>query len=169
MHKEAFEAIRRAGLLRARVDGMTIEVRDEPKLAKTKNLSAQLSNAEWIASVPGSDRQRALLTNCVGCHTVQRVLMSTHDSAEFMALLPRMAGYSPGTTPLEPHKRLDGRSMDTPTDRLRPRAEYIASINLSQGETRAYPLKMLPRLKGRSTHVVITEYDLPRPTAMPMT
>jgi streptogramin lyase len=26
---------------------------------------------------------------------------------------------------------------------------------------------MLPRLKGRSTHVVITEYDLPRPTAMP--
>jgi len=36
------------------------------KLAKTKNLSAQLSNAEWIASVPGSDRQRALLTNCVG-------------------------------------------------------------------------------------------------------
>jgi virginiamycin B lyase len=57
--------------------------------------------------------------------------------------------------------------MDVPTDRLRPRAEYIASINLSQGETRAYPLKMLPRLKGRSTRVVITEYDLPRPTAMP--
>jgi excinuclease ABC subunit A len=37
MHKEAFEAIRRAGLLRARVDGVTIEVRDEPKLAKTRN------------------------------------------------------------------------------------------------------------------------------------
>jgi excinuclease ABC subunit A len=36
-HKEAFEAIRRAGLLRARVDGTVVEVRDEPKLAKTKN------------------------------------------------------------------------------------------------------------------------------------
>ncbi len=57
--------------------------------------------------------------------------------------------------------------MDVPTDRLRPRAEYIASINRSQQGTWTYPLKMLPRLKGRSTHVIITEYDLPRPTAMP--
>ena len=30
-----------------------------------------------------------------------------------------------------------------------------------------YALKALPRPKGRSTRVVITEYDLPRPTAMP--
>ncbi len=36
LHREAFEAIRRAGLLRARVDGETVEVRDEPKLARTK-------------------------------------------------------------------------------------------------------------------------------------
>jgi virginiamycin B lyase len=57
-------------------------------LVKTKRLAAQLSNAEWIASAPGTDRQRALLTNCVGCHTVQRVFMSTHDSAEFMGAAP---------------------------------------------------------------------------------
>ncbi len=36
VHREAFEAVRRAGLLRVRVDGEIIEVRDEPKLAKTK-------------------------------------------------------------------------------------------------------------------------------------
>src|SRR5215471_18741710 len=53
------------------------------KLVKTKNLAAQLSNAEWIASAPGTERQHALLTNCVGCHTVQRIFASTHDSAEF--------------------------------------------------------------------------------------
>jgi excinuclease ABC subunit A len=41
MHKEAFDTIRRAGLLRARVDGQTIEVRDEPKLAKTKTHSIE--------------------------------------------------------------------------------------------------------------------------------
>ena len=35
-HLDAFEAIRRAGLLRARVDGQVIEVKDDPKLAKTK-------------------------------------------------------------------------------------------------------------------------------------
>ena len=48
-------------------------------------------------------------------------------------------------------------------ERLRPRAEFLASINLSQdrrpGNIRSRPL---PRLKGRSTKVVITEYDLPR-------
>src|SRR5262249_30084725 len=66
----------------------------------------------------------------------------------------------------EPHKRLDVRA-DLAPERLRPRAEYIASINLSQSQQWNYELKTLPRLKGRSTHVVITEYDLPRPTAMP--
>ncbi|MDX2035735.1 MAG: excinuclease ABC subunit UvrA [Isosphaeraceae bacterium] len=35
-HREAFDAIRRAGLLRARVDGETIEIQEDPKLAKTK-------------------------------------------------------------------------------------------------------------------------------------
>jgi excinuclease ABC subunit A len=35
-HAEAFQAVRRAGLLRVRVDGQVIEVCDEPKLAKTK-------------------------------------------------------------------------------------------------------------------------------------
>ena len=52
-------------------------------------------------------------------------------------------------------------------ERLRPRAEFLASINLSESQTWEYPLKTLPRLKGRSTKVVITEYDLPRERAMP--
>ena len=42
-------------------------------------------------------------------------------------------------------------------------AEWLATINLSQQETWSYPLKTLPRLTGKSTHVIITEYDLPNP------
>jgi virginiamycin B lyase len=136
------------------------------KLVKTKNLAAQLSNAEWIASVPGTDRQRALLTNCVGCHTVQRVLMSTHDSAEFMSLLTRMAGYSPGTTPLKPQLWV-GPSPRGFGPRQQEAADYFATINLSNVETWEYPLKTLPRPKGRATRVIVTEYDLPRKEAMP--
>jgi len=30
-----------------------------------------------------------------------------------------------------------------------------------------YPLKTLPRPKGKATRVIITEYDLPRPEALP--
>src|SRR5207253_2616514 len=47
------------------------------------------------------------------------------------------------------------------------RAEYLATIHLSESQTWEYPLKTLPRLNGRSTKVVITEYDLPRERAMP--
>jgi hypothetical protein len=136
------------------------------KVVKTKNLAAQLSNAEWIASAPGTDRQRALLTNCVGCHTVQRVFMSTHDSAEFMTLLPRMAGYSPGTTPLKP-QRWVGPSPRGFGPRQQEAADYFATINLSAGDSWEYRFKTLPRPKGRATHVIVTEYDLPRNVAMP--
>jgi len=36
------------------------------KVSKTKNLSAQLSNGEWLMSLPGADNQKAFLTQCVG-------------------------------------------------------------------------------------------------------
>ena len=43
--------------------------------------------------------------------------------------------------------------------------KYLASINLSAGSKWEFPLKTLPRPKGRATRVIITEYDLPRPDA----
>src|SRR5579883_283486 len=137
------------------------------KLVKTKNVADQLNSAEWLMSIPGTIEQKNMLDRCTSCHTLARPIKSTYDADALMGVLQRMASYAPGTTPLEPHKRLAGPSMDVPADRLRPRADYIASINLSHQATWSYPLKTLPRLTGRSTHVIITEYDLPRPTAMP--
>jgi streptogramin lyase len=46
-------------------------------------------------------------------------------------------------------------------------AEYLASVNLSKDEVWEYPLKTLPRPRGRATRVVITEYDLPRKQIQP--
>ena len=43
----------------------------------------------------------------------------------------------------------------------------MATINLAGRETWTYPLKVLPRPHGRATHVIITEYALPRPTIAP--
>jgi len=40
------------------------------KLKRTSDLAAQLSNGEWMASVPGTDQQKGLLLNCVGCHSL---------------------------------------------------------------------------------------------------
>src|ERR1041384_3833075 len=41
------------------------------KLRRTGDLAAQLSNGEWITSMPGDDRQKGQLLNCVGCHTIE--------------------------------------------------------------------------------------------------
>src|SRR5215467_11496559 len=38
------------------------------KLKKAKNLASQLTNAEWMMSIPGTDDQKAMLLNCQGCH-----------------------------------------------------------------------------------------------------
>ena len=66
-------------------------------LAKTNAIANQLSNGEWLNSLPGDDRTKAALTNCVGCHTVQRIVQSTHDAAEFMQVFHRMGTYAPGS------------------------------------------------------------------------
>jgi streptogramin lyase len=136
------------------------------KLKKARNLAAQLTSAEWYMSFPGDRSQKIFMDRCTSCHTYERIAKSTYNADEFIKVLQRMATYAPGTTPLEPHKRKETRGLMDP-ERLRPRAEFLASINVSQGEQWDYPLKTLPRLKGRSTKVVFTEYDLPRPTAMP--
>jgi virginiamycin B lyase len=136
------------------------------KLKKARNLAAQLTSSEWFMSFPGDRAQKVFMDRCTSCHTYERIAKSTYDADEFIKVLQRMGTYAPGTTPLEPHKRKETRALMDP-ERLRPRAEFLASINLSQSETWQYPLKTLPRLKGRSTKVVVTEYDLPRTTAMP--
>src|SRR5437870_3476200 len=54
------------------------------KLRPTRDLAAQLSNAEWMASMPGSDQQKKFLLSCNSCHSYQPVVNSTHDAAEFL-------------------------------------------------------------------------------------
>src|SRR6516164_601163 len=140
------------------------------KLGKVKSLVPQLSNAEWLLSLPGADKQKAFLTMCVGCHTLQRVLTSNHDAAEFQQVFLRMARYSPGSTPTNPQPLLPGPRGERPAvtgDAAKAAAEFLASVSLGNSEAIEYPLKTLPRPKGRSTKVLITEYDLPRKGALP--
>jgi streptogramin lyase len=141
------------------------------KLKKTRNLAGQLSNAEWIMSIPGSDRDKRVLNDCTGCHTLQRVMRSTYTSEDFQQIIfKRMGMYSPGSTPAHPQPLLPGPRGERP--RVRPDAakgagDLLARANLSEMQTWDYPMKTLPRPKGRATHVIITEYDLPRAEAQP--
>ncbi|MGE5367506.1 MAG: carboxypeptidase regulatory-like domain-containing protein [Betaproteobacteria bacterium] len=136
------------------------------RLDKTRDLASQLSNAEWLMSIPGSEEQKAMLLDCMGCHTLERIVRSTHDVNEWMQLISRMKGYGAVSQPIKPQPMLDPDRAGRPED-YRKMAEYLATINLSATDHWQYALKTLPRPTGRSTHVIVTEYDVVRPTTEP--
>ncbi len=144
--------------------GRTVQA--DLKLEPTKDLASQLSSAEWLLSVPGTQQQHESLMNCAECHTLQVPLTSTHNAADFKQLISRMLGTyayqsQPGDVQLMPKPRhLDPAVVDR-------MAAYLASINLGEGAEYRYKLKTLPRVRGPGTHVIITEYDIPRPLAQP--
>jgi virginiamycin B lyase len=142
------------------------------RLAKTRDLAAQLSNAEWMQSMPGTDRQKNLMRNCVGCHSLERIARSAHNAEAFLkTVLPRMQAYVNQSIPQHPQLRRAERLMEERGDQrvqvYREVGEYLASVNLSAGPQWRYALKTLPRPSGRATRAVYTEYDLPRDTISP--
>ena len=141
-------------------------------LRKTADLASQLSNAEWFASMPGTDAQKGQLLNCVGCHTLERPLRSTYNADDFLTtILPRMQGYVNQSIPAHPQLRRAERLMEERGDQrvqvYRAAAEFLASINLSSRPQWNFELKTLPRPTGAATRVIYTEYDLPRETISP--
>jgi virginiamycin B lyase len=141
-------------------------------LRKTEDLASQLSNAEWMASIPGTDAQKGQLLNCVGCHTLERPMRSTFNADDFMnTVLPRMQAYVNQSIPAHPQLRKAERLMEERGDSrvqiYRANAEYLASINLSGRPQWNFELKTLPRPSGAATRVIYTEYDLPRETIEP--
>jgi virginiamycin B lyase len=141
-------------------------------LHKADDLAAQLTNAEWLASMPGTDAQKGQLLNCVGCHTLARPLNSKYSADDFMTIiLPRMQGYVNQSIPQHPQLRKAERLMEERGDQrvqvYRGAAEYLASVNLSSREKWNFELKTLPRPTEAATRVIYTEYDLPRETISP--
>ena len=141
------------------------------KLRKTKDLAGQLSNGEWLLSMPGDDAKKGFLLNCVNCHRLELITRSRHDASEFLQVMQRMGTYANQANPLAPQKRLAERLLEergAQRQQSRQRnAEYMSTINLSSGPGWSYDLKTLPRPKGKGTQVIITEYDLPRRTIQP--
>lgn len=125
-----------------------------------------------MASIPGTDPQKGLLLNCVGCHTLERIVRSPHSADTFTkTILPRMQGYVNQSIPAHPQLRRAERLMEERGDQrvqvYRATAEYLATINLGEAQKWSYALTTQPRPSGRATRVIYTEYDLPRETISP--
>src|SRR4030095_15827709 len=123
------------------------------KLRKTKNLLRQLSNGEWLMSMPGTDEQKQSFIGCTTCHTLERIVRSQHDAAEWVQVWLRMSNYSQGSTPTRPQLRpsagrgAGGGDMEAAPANLLKSAAYAATINLASSSTFPYELKTLPRPK----------------------
>src|SRR5207253_11214756 len=112
--------------------------RIDVKLAKTNNLSAQLTNLEWMLSVPGADEQKRALTGCTNCHSVERILNSVYNTEEFLSVIKRMATYSNNSLSRKPQIRAEARDINAFVPNADKVAAYFASTNPSEGP-RSFP------------------------------
>jgi virginiamycin B lyase len=145
--------------------GATIDL----DLRQADDLGPLLADAEWLASIPGTDAQKSFLTNCIDCHTLQRIVSSNHTADAFVQIFQRMSGYAPGSSPLRPQLMVGGPQNPVPVGnpRVQATADYLASINLSTAPSWQYKLKLFDPPAGKAARAIITEYDLPHPEAKP--
>jgi streptogramin lyase len=134
-----------------------------PAKAAPDVLALQMSNSEWIQSAPGTPGQKMAVLRCLDCHGLQRPFFSKDNASEMTFTVQRMAAHSANASPNFPffHQNASEILSRPPTKGQAELAAYIASINLSSGETWSYELKTQPRPTGKSTQAIITTYDLP--------
>jgi streptogramin lyase len=171
--------VRAAGYdLAAPPGGVTVRLTGKPttldlKLQKTKDLAAQLTNADWFASFPGTDAQKGSIRGCTHCHTMERIVRTNYDADRMVAVIERMSTYPQLSFPLKIQKLPAPRvgpgpqSAEQRSAVWRRQAEYLTTLNLSAGPQWRYPLKTSPRPTGQATQVIYTEYDLPYKTRQP--
>ena len=143
-------------------------------LKDTSDLASQLTNAEWMESLPGTHDDKHFLRNCTTCHTLQKPLFSKHTRDEFVAVQERMTHYSAASSPLHPQFLVADRvtnqgefALEKRKDAISKQSDYLARVTMNHAEGWNFPLKTFPRPSGRATRVIITEYDLPSVTRMP--
>jgi streptogramin lyase len=148
------------------------------KLHKSTDPAAQLSNAEWLASLPGTAQQKASVRNCTHCHTMERIMRSRFNADAFVPVIERMSTYPQLSFPLMPQKlvapRIGGGEdpLEQKMEGWRRQAAYLSTLNLSVvnptgADSWKYSFRTHPRPKGKATQVIYTEYDLPQKTRQP--
>ena len=116
------------------------------ELRKTADLSKQLTNAEWLLSMPGPPMRKSALLGCVQCHTLERIVKSPHDAPAFMQVMTRMGTYTNQSTPLHVQMRraerlleMRARSASAPARRWPNSWPPSTSAPARRGSTRSSP------------------------------
>jgi virginiamycin B lyase len=156
------------------------------RLDTAKDLSVQVTSAEWLETVPGTDEQKAMVQRnivaCTYCHSIERIVKSRHSAEQFVPVIDRMQAYYPdgsmAGTEGRGRAKFNGpdalaRAQKDPIWGISPGvkktdlAAYLATINMHGGRALPTAFKTLPRPKGKATRVIVTQYDMPRKDTVP--
>src|SRR5262249_41561000 len=109
------------------------EAKSDIKLKKiaVKDLPRNLTNAEWLESMPGTKEQKQFLLNCSGCHTFERIMKSRYNADDFLQIFQRMSNYYPGSMPIKAQHLAGNATRDRDRGDARKYAEWLATVNLS--------------------------------------
>ena len=111
---------------------------------------------------PGTGEEKATLQkNCSGCHSWQQIFRNRYDERSWRLILDRMMHFS-GTSLVV---RMGGNGgvvrADAPDDKdFQILANWLPKVRGPNSPD--MPFRIFPRPRGASTHVVVTEYELPR-------
>lgn len=138
---------------------LNTEAQKDFTLKTTKDFTKQLSGPEWMMALPEDTfqhrRMKAIFrNNCAGCHQPNFVLQNKFDVAgwrNIINVMERIGIY--GDPP-----RLDQAPMPLIRAFKEELANYLAEMR-GPGPS-PMKFKLLPRPRGESARVVITEYDV---------
>ena len=131
------------------------------QLKTTHNLAGQLTNAEWLMSMPGTEDQKRGSSIATAATPLSASCAPPTMPDEFTQVLHRMANYTRVSPPLKPQKRI-GIRANGGREPERKDCRILPGDQLEQARHLGLPAQDAAAPHGRATQVVITEYDLPR-------
>ena len=145
-----------------RIDGPTAlpdivvhKVSNSAYLPPTADILPQLSGAEWLANMPGTEQEKdAVVTVCGGsCHSYQNPMRARFSEADWRKIVNRMSNYGNRTLVPPPPP---GRGFTHDQELVIGWLSRVRGLDAIDP-----PLKPFPRPIGAATRAVVTEYELP--------
>jgi len=120
-------------------------------LPATPEIEAQMSGAELLWNLTGTNQEKRIFVGC-NCHSWSQILRNRYDQRSWNVLAHRML-HGEGATLI--HQR---PGPPTPNELIV--RDWLARVRAP--ESKDPVLRPFPRPQGAATRVVVTEYELPR-------
>ena len=138
-------------------------------LPPTPEILSQLTGAEWMMNLPGTGKEKRTFTLACGfgCHSYQQIFRARYDEHSWRLIVHKMlfGSGSPLINMKQPDPEKLGRAGLPSLEEEEIITKWLTRVR--GPKSKDSPLHVLPRERGASTRVIITEYELPRTLLAP--